>query len=161
MFQIVIGVCSRMPLRYYKVHYTPHKRSLKGCDIQNEKDSTDVQSNMFRKTIFVLKMKASVKTIILLQASFQFKNSSRKILLEMITIGRAWSSLVEGAERLDLPSSQTCMECCLASGAYIFGGAGVDINTIAYRFGRYSLHLLLQKSSMGFDISKPHCATFS
>ena len=39
------------------------------------------------------------------------------------------------------------MECCHASTEFFFGGGAVSITT-AYLLGRYSLHLLLLKSSM-------------
>ena len=57
-----------------------------------------------------------------------------------------WSSLVEGDEQADRPQSQTSMECCRACVAAYFWG--VVINTTAYHLGRYSIHLLLLKSSM-------------
>ena len=50
----------------------------------------------------------------------------------------AWISVVEVGEQLDQPISQTCMECC---NAFV-------TNTAAYHMGRYSLRLLLPKSSM-------------
>ena len=55
---------------------------------------------------------------------------------------KPWSSLVEGDELLDRPNSQTSMELCRECVVYVF--LRFNIN----RFGQYSIHLLLLKSSM-------------
>ena len=57
----------------------------------------------------------------------------------------AWNSLVEGDEQPDWPNSQSSMECCHACATYFLGFVK---NTTAYHLGRYSLQLLLLKSSM-------------
>ena len=58
---------------------------------------------------------------------------------------KAWRPLVEGDEQPDWPNSQTSMKWCHPCAAYFLG---VCQNTTAYHLGRYSLHLLLLKSSM-------------
>ena len=60
-----------------------------------------------------------------------------------------WSSLVEADEQLDRSNSQTWMEWCHACAAYFFRFA---INATAYHLGRYSIHLLLLKSSMNLPV---------
>ena len=58
---------------------------------------------------------------------------------------RAWISLVEGDEQLDRPKSQTSMEICMHMLHNFFGFV---LNTAAYHFGQYILHLLPLKSSV-------------
>ena len=56
-----------------------------------------------------------------------------------------WSSFVEGDEQPTQLNSQSCIESCNACAALFFEFV---VNTTAYHLGRYSLHLLLLKSSM-------------
>ena len=51
----------------------------------------------------------------------------------------------EGDEQLDQPNSQTCVEHCHACSGYFYPFVK---NKTAYHLARYSLHLLLFKSSM-------------
>ena len=48
------------------------------------------------------------------------KSLASHLLNETLSWDVPWSSLVEGDEQLDQPNSQTCMEWCHASAAYIF-----------------------------------------
>ena len=56
--------------------------------------------------------------------------------------------ILPGDEQLDRPNGQTSMEICQVVVAYL----GFNINTTAFCLGRYSLHLLLLKSSMVLHI---------
>ena len=60
--------------------------------------------------------------------------------------GNFWKkdSLVEGDEQLDRPNIRACIELCQTSAAYFFQ---LVVQTTAYHLCRYSLHLLLRKTS--------------
>ena len=60
-------------------------------------------------------------------------------------MANTWSSLV-GNEQMDRPKSQATKE--YGNEWFFFGGGGVNIITIAFCLGQYSLHLLLLKGSM-------------
>ena len=64
-----------------------------------------------------------------------------------------WSSLVEGYEQLDRPNRQTIMEYAMHVLHKLFG---FNINPEAFCLGRYSLHLLLLKSSMSYPNLAAH-----
>ena len=82
-------------------------------------------------------------------------------------LAKPWNSLVEDVQQ-DLPNSQTCMECCHACAAYYFW---FDINTTAYHFSQYSLHILLLNSceanlcgllfTIEYSLSLFYCTVFN
>ena len=70
------------------------------------------------------------------------KSTTRVVgFFKMFILPKLWRSLAERDDQPDWPNSQTCMD--LQHNFLEF-----DINTIAYHLGRYSLHLLLPKSSI-------------